>query len=194
MEEDSPSSIVELQNSILMSDAYLFEEGFKSIINKGDEISLALNTIIRLGSVPENIRSQFFSIWIESNGLPLRLGCRRKLAKALPILLPKSTGPKRELKVFRGTQLREHCLSKFGFSWTTDFEIARRFAKSRYYSGKDRTTKDDGVILSVLAPIEAILLVRDDPEHRLDGYYDEAEVIIDPFKLPEVEIVERICC
>ena len=44
-----------------------------------------------------------------------------------------------------------------------------------------------GVVLETLAPADAILLVRDDEE-----YYDEGEVVVDPFKLVRVTVAERL--
>jgi hypothetical protein len=45
----------------------------------------------------------------------------------------------------------------------------------------------EGVILQTLAPPEAILLIRP-PE----DYYDEEEVIVDPFRLGKIKVIERL--
>ena len=44
-----------------------------------------------------------------------------------------------------------------------------------------------GVVLETLVPAEAVLLVRE-----VEGYYDEGEIVVDPFKLGPVAVAERI--
>jgi hypothetical protein len=58
--------------------------------------------------------------------------------------------------------------------------VARDFAELR------RVTSGGSVVL-VVAPPEAILLVRDE-----EYYFDEAEVVVDPFKLGKVTVRERL--
>jgi hypothetical protein len=43
------------------------------------------------------------------------------------------------------------------------------------------------VILEPLAPPEAILLVR-----QPEDYYDEGEIVVDPFRLGRVTVAERL--
>jgi hypothetical protein len=43
----------------------------------------------------------------------------------------------------------------------------------------------EGVILQTLAPPEAILLIR-----KPEDYYDEGEVVVDPFRLGKIKVVE----
>ena len=45
----------------------------------------------------------------------------------------------------------------------------------------------EGVILQTLAPPEAILLIR-----KPEKYYDEEEVIVDPFRFGKIKVIERL--
>jgi len=45
-----------------------------------------------------------------------------------------------------------------------------------------------GIVLEALAPAEAVLLIRE-----AEDYYDEGEVVVDPFKLEKVTVAERLC-
>jgi hypothetical protein len=50
-----------------------------------------------------------------------------------------------------------------------------------------RLTMDDGAVLRTVVPASAILLVR-----KREDYYDEEEVVVDPYKLAKIEIIERL--
>jgi len=76
---------------------------------------------------------------------------------------------------------REHRWRRYSFSWSTDITIAGAFAHKRYETGLDCA------LLSTVAPPSAILLKLESSP----GYYDEGEVIVDPFALGKVEVVER---
>lgn len=93
------------------------------------------------------------------------------------------------LTLYRGTSYYERRYRRYGFSWTTDLVWARKFAKNW---AKPVPTLTDmtgpawgGVVMQTEAPPEAILLVRP-PE----GYYDEGEVVVDPFTLNTVKVAE----
>ena len=45
----------------------------------------------------------------------------------------------------------------------------------------------EGVILQTLAPPEAIMLIR-----QPEDYYDEGEVVADPFLLGKINVIERL--
>ena len=45
----------------------------------------------------------------------------------------------------------------------------------------------EGVILKTIAPPEAMLLIR-----QPEDYYDEGEVVVDPFRLGKIRLVERL--
>lgn len=141
---------------------------------------LAFIKVAKLGSVSDEIKNAFLNVWIESKMLPLRCGNRRAMADALRVLMPPYRA-KAPMQLFRGAGARERKYHFYGFSWSTRREIARKFAENwaKFPPG--------GVVLRTVAPPEAILLVRE-PE----DYYDEGEVVVDPFALSKVECVERL--
>jgi hypothetical protein len=152
--------------------------------------------VARLPSVTPEVRDAFLRIWIEHKMLSLTVGNRRVMANALRVLLPGDyTGP--PLTLYRGASGSERRRHIYGFSWTTDVTIAQEFAE-HWVQPVPGPWKNDGVILQTEAPPEAILLVRKrgQIEAYEDGkwveYYDEGEVVVDPFRLGKVELVERL--
>jgi hypothetical protein len=149
---------------------------------------LAMRRIARLDSVSPDVQAAFIPIWVESKMLALRVGNRPVLAKALRVLLPGAaiTTP---LTLYRGAGAHERRRRLYGFSWTTDAAVARTFAEHWArpirppYSGPAPA----GVILRTVAPPEAVLLMR-----QPEDYYDEGEVVVDPFRLGKVTVVERL--
>jgi hypothetical protein len=97
------------------------------------------------------------------------------------VLMPRNDRPAESLRLYRGAGWQERRRRLYGFSWTTRLNHARSFAEHW------RQGQSGGVILETLAPPDAILLVRDD-----EGYYDEAEVVVDPFRLGKVTVCERL--
>jgi hypothetical protein len=141
----------------------------------------AMRRISKLSAVQDDIRSAFLTVWIESKHLPLRIGDRTITARALRLLMRPSPVSSPML-LYRGTSAGERKRHIYGFSWTTRLEIARdKFADMR------RTSLGGAVVLRTIAPPSAILLVREDKE-----YYDEGEVVVDPYKLGSVELVQRL--
>jgi hypothetical protein len=82
-----------------------------------------------------------------------------------------------------GSSWRERTRRTYGFSWTQRRNIAESFADH----WRQDADGGGGVILETVAPPEAILLVRKD-----EDYYDEAEVVVDPFRLRAVSVAERL--
>jgi hypothetical protein len=149
---------------------------------------LACTGVARLSAVSAGVREAFVPIWVERKMLPLRVGDRRVLANALRVLLPGGySGP--PLTVYRGAKSHERRRRIYGFSWTTDVAVARKFAENwaqpmpASYTGPT----SQGVILQTSVPREAVLLIRE-PE----DYYNEGEVVVDPFRLGRVGLVERL--
>jgi len=141
---------------------------------------LAMRGVGRLSGVDQAIRHVFLHVWIESKTLARRVGDKRALAAALRVLMPGNyRGP--ALRLFRGAQADEQRCRLYGFSWTTDFQTAHDFAteRQRFPSG--------GIVLETTAPPEAVLLVRE-----AEGYYDEGEVVVDPYKLGRAAVRERL--
>jgi hypothetical protein len=150
----------------------------------------AMVKVARLPHVIPEIQAAFLPVWIESKGLSRQVGNRRVLADALRVLFPCDySGP--PLTLYRGTRSCERRRRLYCFSWTTDIDVARKFAEPRFAS--------EGVILQALAPPEAILLVRRPEEYQQmtakgtwEPAFNEGEVVVDPFRLGKVEVVERL--
>lgn len=89
------------------------------------------------------------------------------------------------MTLYRSTSSHERRRRLYGFSWTTDAAaVAWRFAEHWAQPGG---LDFHGLVLRTLAPPEAILLVRP-PE----DYYDEGEVVVNPYRLGKVEVSETL--
>jgi hypothetical protein len=143
---------------------------------------MAMRRIGRLGPVSEDIRAAFLTPWIEHKMWSLKIGNRRVLADALHVLMPPSAD-QGSLKLYRGAGWRERRGPAYGFSWTQRREIAASFADH----WRQDADGGGGVILETIAPSEAILLIRE-----AEDYYDEGEVVVDPFRLGAVSVAERL--
>jgi hypothetical protein len=141
---------------------------------------LAMKRAGRLPSVSNEIRSAFLEVWIQLKMLPRRVGDRRLLANALRVLMP-CTYRGDPMRVYRGTRAGEHRRRIYGFSWTTHMGVAREFADHW------RRMEGGAVVLETVAPADAILLVREE-----ENYYDEGEIVVDPFRLGQVKVVDRL--
>jgi uncharacterized protein (UPF0548 family) len=139
---------------------------------------LAMKRVAALGSVSNDIQKAFVNIWTQHKHLPLRVGHRPTMARALHVLLPKMKRIRKPIRLYRGAQPHERRSRLYGFSWTSDREIAERFAQGR-------RNPDGAVVLETLANPDAVLHVR----QNIEGYYEEAEHIIDPYKLTDVKVV-----
>jgi hypothetical protein len=137
--------------------------------------------VARLPKVRAEIQAAFLPIWIEMKMLPNRVGDRKALAAALRILFPDQSGGA-VMHLYRGASALERRHHRYGFSWTKEIDRARDFADHW------RRTEKGGVILETFAASNAVLLEREQD----DGYYPEAEVVLDPFKLERVRVVERL--
>jgi hypothetical protein len=145
-----------------------------------DSWRLAMKRVGKLPGVSEAIREAFLSVWIESKMLPLRIGDRMVAAAALRVLLPCDYRGE-PMRLYRGTRARERTRRLYGFSWTTSMGIAREFAEHW------QQMEGGAVVLETVAPAEAVLLVREEPD-----YYDESEVVVDPYKIGRVLVAERL--
>jgi hypothetical protein len=140
---------------------------------------LAMVKVGKLQSVSREIQDAFLPIWVEHKHAALSVGDRPVMAKALHVLMPAGyTGP--ALTLYRGTRASERTRRLYGFSWSTEIASARRFAE--VYNNSDL---EKPVVLRTEAPAEAILLIRE----RFPDYYDEGEVVVDPYHLGRVEVV-----
>ncbi|MFK5595954.1 hypothetical protein ACFZ8E_02945 [Methylobacterium sp. HMF5984] len=129
---------------------------------------LAMGRVARLSAVSPEIRAAFVDIWIKSKHIPVKVGRRPTMARALRVLMPPI--PLAEpLRLFRGTSDTEHRRHLYGFSWSTRSEIAERFAAQASLG------PGGAVLLDTLAPIGSLHLRRED-----EGYDDEGEVVVNP--------------
>jgi hypothetical protein len=154
-----------------------------------DAWRFAMAKVAKLSRVSPEIRDAFVPVWVQHKMLPLFVGHRPTMAAALRVLMPSSySGP--PLTIYRGTHTGERRRRLYGFSWTTDMATARSFAKnwSRPELGNFRgLVNPQGLVLKTLAPPEAVLLMR-----QPEDYYDETEVVVDPFRLRNIDVVERV--
>ena len=129
----------------------------------------------------------FIPIWVETKMLPLTVGDRPVLAAALRRLMPRDySGPR--LTLYRGAADYERRRRFYGFSWTTEIDTARSFAAPLVTShSRVGLSPMHGVVLRTVAPPDAILLIR-----QPEDYYDEGEVVVDPFRIGKVALVEQL--
>jgi hypothetical protein len=153
-----------------------------------DAWRLAMTKVAKVPRVSSEIQDAFVGIWVESKMLPLRVGHRPIMAAALRVLMPggRLGSP---LMLYRGANIHERRRRIYGFSWTIDMAVARSFAE--HWSQPMPANVEDGafrgVVLKTLAPPEAVLLIRQPEE-----YYDEGEVVVDPFRLGKIDVVEQL--
>ena len=140
----------------------------------------AMKDVAKLPRVPNEIKSAFLEIWIQHKHLPLKVGKRRVMASALKVLLPTSNATK-PMRLYRGTTAQER-RRLYGFSWTQEPDIARNFAKRFGFCDAG-----GAVVLETIAPAKAIMLIR-----KKERYYDEGEVIVDPYNLRSIKCIERL--
>jgi hypothetical protein len=142
---------------------------------------LAVKLAARLQGTTGEIRNEFLSVWIMAKGQSSFGADRWALAYALRMLLPRQSR-QAPLLIYRGATFKERRNHIYGFSWTAQADVARRFAE------KLREFEDGAVVLETVASAQAIL-------QRIDGTgtsFDESEVIVDPFKLRSVRVMERL--
>lgn len=166
------------------ADGWLFT--FRKLVNGGRPVS-------------QQIQGAFQQFWIQSKGLPRRVGNHRVLCDAVRILLPPYHGP--GLHLYRGTNAAERRRRTYGLSWSDDLGSAELFAR-RY------SEADDGIVLGTLAPPDAIVaairypkpfdaveieqLKRDHPNAVIHEYHHEHEYVVDRRHLNSVRVVRRI--
>jgi hypothetical protein len=140
---------------------------------------IALRLVGKLGDIPPESKHAFETIWVESKGFSKKVTDRRVISRALEKLLPGGSVPDGST-IYRGARASERRGPRYGYSWTTELEIARSFAEGyRQPYGS--------VILATIVPPKGIFLVR-----RRGDWWDEGEVVVDPFALTSVSVVERL--
>lgn len=141
---------------------------------------LAMLKVGRLPTVSAEIQAAFLNIWIESKHMPLMVGHRPTMAQALRVMMP-SVELSEPLTLYRGASARERASGTYGFSWSMQREIAERFAEQAALS------PGGGVLLTTEVAPGAVHLRRE-PE----DYYDEGEVVVDPYRLGKVQVLARL--
>lgn len=147
--------------------------------NSPDDWRLAMRRAAGLGSVHPDVKAAFLIAWVTHKHIPLSVGHRPTIAKALRVLLPR-TPVSSPTTIYRGCMDRERRRRTYGFSWTTSIDVAKAFAGA---------AGDGGVVLQAVANPEAVLVVRDMRDDEINfgnSPYDENEIIIDPFQIGSV--------
>jgi hypothetical protein len=165
-----------------------FHDAIQRLDETDDGWRLAMGREGRLEHVSDEIRNAFLYAWIDHNNLMLRVDHRPTLARALRVLLPR-TEVAEPLVLFRGAVARERRHRTYGFAWTTDIDEARNFARGKVAPALGRFPATSSVVLRTLAAPNAILYIRARSEGQ---FYDEHEVIVDPFRLGRIEVMERM--
>lgn len=173
-------------------DVALFFAAIDAMNESVDGWRLGMSRAGRIREVPDEIRQAFLAVWIEYKTLPLRVEDRRAMADALRVLAPRNySGP--PLRLYRGTRRAERRRRLYGFSWTTRKDVAQSFADAHDERvrlaatlgvGIERPSDHEGIVLETTATQDMIFTMREAEV----GYYDEGEVIVDPFRLDRVII------
>jgi hypothetical protein len=149
-----------------------------------DAWGLALRRASKVSDISPDIQSAFLEVWVQHKGLGRSTHDRGVLRDALKKLMPPlASPPTAPVQLYRGATIRERVMRRYGFSWSTDKNIARGFAAR---VPRDKVPASEGVLLSVIAEPAAILYARSPA-----GWYDEGEFIVDPFELRGVKLIER---
>jgi len=111
------------------------------LLNECDAWRPAMAKVAKLPCVSREVQNAFLAIWIESKALPLRVGHRRVLVDALRVLFPCNySGP--SLTLYRGAGSNERQRRLYGLAWTTNIDVARKFAEDRAVPARKVAAKD----------------------------------------------------
>ncbi|HEV2596233.1 MAG TPA: hypothetical protein VGU01_13640 [Sphingomicrobium sp.] len=141
----------------------------------------AFARISRLSSIQSAVKDEFMQVWVESKLMGLTAGDRKTLVHALRLLFPASACPTVPLQVYRGAGALERKRAAYGVCWTSDPSVARTFADEYQH------WPSGSVILSAVVPPAGVIMIRD----NVPGYYEESEVVVDPFMLENIRVIER---
>lgn len=132
-----------------------------------------------LYKVTPELQEAFHSLWIEKGHfLREKIDDDKKLVELLKKLLPAYNG--NSMVLYRGENLQRYESNKIGFCWTTDINVARKFASglNAYKSG--------GVLLC--AEIEPLGILAGLHPHSC--YLEESEITVNPFNIKNIKILE----
>ena len=174
------AALEEFVRAVAASDVKAFPPAFGNSLELS-YLAEALPKILDLNPSPE-LRRLFRSLWVRyAYRIRDEAGHRDMLLAALRVLMPRFRGAK-SIRVYRGANIAEwNTPELIGCSWTTKIEIARGFM-----GGSIDGLLKEAVLLSAIAPPEAIItrIGRDDD-------VGEAEVVVDPRVLRDIEVLER---
>jgi hypothetical protein len=149
--------------------------------------TFALRRLARVRAVSQSIKVAFAEAWTTRDLACRNIHDRQAAAAGIRMLMPGYGGP--PLPLYRGTIEEPGRRRAPGFSWTTSLDAARGFAGRHRAVAADgsRPAELDGVVLRTIAPPEAVLLFCDSSNGSAGR-----EVVVDPFRLGEITVVERL--
>jgi hypothetical protein len=143
--------------------------------------TIAMRKIAReVSVVSPDVQAAFLDVWIQRKMLPLTVGDHRALCSAARVLMPLYVGP--SVRLFRGASSSERRHRRYGISWTSDIEVAERFAQER------RSWDEGSVLVETLATPAAIICAIGEASGHL---YEENEYAVDRRYLQNVKLVAR---
>lgn len=125
------------------------------------------------------IQEAFHLLWIEKGHfLREKMDDDKKLVELLKKLLPIYSGE--GMVLYRGENIQRYQANKIGFCWTTDIDVARKFASglNAYKSG--------GFLLC--AEVESSKILAGLHPHSI--YLGESEMTVNPFHIKNIKILE----
>jgi hypothetical protein len=125
------------------------------------------------------IREAFHSLWIEKGHfIREKMNDDKKLVELLKTLFPTYIGD--GMFLYRGENIQRYKSNKIGFCWTTNIDVARKFASglNAYKSG--------GFLLC--AKVEASEILAGIHPHSI--YLEENEVTVNPFHIKNIKVLE----
>jgi hypothetical protein len=175
--------VADFVNGVRDGDKHLMYVGIADLVKYADSAlwCRALRQVAQLGPIQEASRLAFMEQWVEC-GDTLRAAVSNDLvlADALRHLLPPYCGP--ALRLYRGENFHNRRRRSYGFSWTSDEEVADGHAQSFH-----QTCEGGSVVLSAMVPAEAVICAP----HLLQNRYAEDEYVVDRRLLSDVKVIRR---
>jgi hypothetical protein len=134
----------------------------------------AIRNIAReITEVSPEVRDAFLAYWVQHKGFGIRED-HRALRIVARVLMPPYSGP--AMRLYRGACIKEWRHRIYGFSWTSNIEVARSFAQNYSY------VPGGNLVMETVAPRKAILCAVG---------AEEDEYIIDRKLLKGLTVVQR---
>lgn len=167
-----PAVETPLEREHCLAEALLMAEGWGKVANR----------FAKSRPFPNEAREFYHQFWTTSG-----FNIRRKvdddilLAEMLRKMLPPYSGC--SMQLFRGEGGNNWDLNKIGFCWSSDINIAKKFA-----CGVNCDNGSGGILLSCFVSAEAIISGPSAHSHHLG----ESEYTVDPHMLTDILALERI--